>query len=100
MAIQSTYHGKSVEVVGIAMDRDGAATVREFLARHRTNYRIAYGDEALAEKFGGAQILPITLFIDRDGLIAARALGYRASAPLLHKHPFTIVVDNLLREPR
>jgi hypothetical protein len=37
----------------------------------KMRYRIAIGDDALAQRYGGIDSLPTTFLIDRDGKIAA-----------------------------
>jgi hypothetical protein len=41
----------------------------------KINYRVAIGDDALAQKFGGVESLPETLLIDREGSVVARHVG-------------------------
>ena len=72
---QRTYGAQGLVVVGISMDEDGWRAVRPFLEATRIDYRVAIGDAALAQKYGGVESLPETLLIDRDGKIAARHVG-------------------------
>jgi len=95
MQLQSAYDGKGFEVIGVATDADGPDKVPGFLALHRTNYRIVYGSEAIAEKLGGIRGFPTNVFIDRDGNIAALVTGYR-QPPLFKKHPIQTLVENLI----
>jgi peroxiredoxin len=72
---QRTYANQGFAVIGISMDEDGWKAVRPYMEATRINYRIAIGDNALAQKYGGVESLPETLLIDRDGRIASRHIG-------------------------
>ena len=72
---QRTYGAQGLVVIGISMDEDGWKPVRPYMQAAKIDYRVAIGDDALAQKFGGVESLPETLLIDRDGRIAARHVG-------------------------
>jgi peroxiredoxin len=72
---QRTYADQGFVVIGISMDEDGWKAVRPYMEASKINYRVAIGDAALAQKYGGLESLPETLLIDRDGSIAARHVG-------------------------
>jgi peroxiredoxin len=72
---QRAYGSKGLVVIGISMDEDGWKAVRPYMEATKINYRVAIGDDMLAQKFGGVESLPETLLIDRDGKIAARHVG-------------------------
>jgi cytochrome c biogenesis protein CcmG/thiol:disulfide interchange protein DsbE len=72
---QRNYAGQGLSVIGISMDEDGWKVVRPYMEATRINYRIAIGDYALAQKYGGVTSLPETFLISRDGRIAGRHVG-------------------------
>ena len=72
---QRTYANQGFVVIGISMDEDGWKVVRPYMQAAKINYRVAIGDDALAQKFGGVESLPETLLIDREGSVAARHVG-------------------------
>lgn len=72
---QRTYEAQGFVVIGVAMDEDGWRAVRPYMEATKIDYRVAIGDAALAQKYGGVDSLPETLLIDRDGRIAARHVG-------------------------
>jgi cytochrome c biogenesis protein CcmG/thiol:disulfide interchange protein DsbE len=72
---QKAYASRGLAVIGISMDEDGWKVVRPYMEATRINYRIAIGDDALAQKYGGVTSLPETFLIDRDGRIAGRHIG-------------------------
>jgi cytochrome c biogenesis protein CcmG/thiol:disulfide interchange protein DsbE len=51
------------EVVGIALDSEGAAAVRPFIAEREIEYRVLLGDQDLFTRFNGFAI-PYTLALD------------------------------------
>jgi thiol-disulfide isomerase/thioredoxin len=72
---QRTYANQGLVIIGISMDEDGWKVVRPYMEATKINYRVAIGDDALAQKYGRVESLPETLLIDRDGRIAARHVG-------------------------
>ena len=72
---QKAYASRGLAVIGISMDEDGWKVVQPYKEATRINYRIAIGDDALTQKYGGVTSLPETFLIDRDGRIAGRHIG-------------------------
>jgi cytochrome c biogenesis protein CcmG/thiol:disulfide interchange protein DsbE len=72
---QRTYGAQGLVVIGISMDEDGWQAVRPYMHAAKIDYRVAIGDDALAQKYGGVESLPETLLIDRDGRVGARHVG-------------------------
>lgn len=96
--LESTYKDRGFAVVAVAMDHDGPAVVPPFLMLHGANFRVAYGNDDLAQKFGGLALLPMTWFIDRDGRIAARMQGFTKPGRFLGNNPFKDLVESLLAQ--
>ena len=72
--LQAKYREKGLEVVGISLD-DSPAPVREFRRRYGMTYRVALGDEKVAERWGGILGLPVAFVVDRAGRLRARHEG-------------------------
>lgn len=72
---QRTRAGQGFAVVGVSLDEHGWKAVRPAIESLKINYRVAVGDDATAQKFGGVDSLPETLLIDREGRIAAKHIG-------------------------
>jgi cytochrome c biogenesis protein CcmG/thiol:disulfide interchange protein DsbE len=89
---QQTYSNRGLAVIGISMDEDGWKAVRPYMESARINYRVAIGDQALAEKYGGIDSLPESLLIDRDGRITARHIG------IVSKSDYRSEIVRLLRK--
>ncbi len=72
---------KGLALAGIAMDDEGAAVVKPFLAKHPLDYPITLGSAAIGKKYG-VENLPVTLVFDRSGKLVKRFDGYTKEADL------------------
>lgn len=74
---QNIFGGKSLQVVGIALDDQAA--VEAFSRKHQINYPVLLGsgrEQALTAEFGNAaQGVPFTFVLTGDGKIAATRVG-------------------------
>jgi thiol-disulfide isomerase/thioredoxin len=52
-------------IVGIALDENGAETVKPFAESHQINYTVLLGDQDIFQQFNGVGI-PYTLVLDRS----------------------------------
>ena len=78
------YHDlspKGLALTGVAMDEEGAAVVKPFLAKHPADYPIALGSAAVGKKYS-VENLPVTLVFDRSGKLVKRFDGYTKEADL------------------
>jgi cytochrome c biogenesis protein CcmG/thiol:disulfide interchange protein DsbE len=73
------------------MDEDGWKSVKPFLQENKLNYPIVIGGWNFAKRYG-AEALPVTLLIDRDGRIADLHAG------MVHKDAFEREIQILLKE--
>jgi len=64
----AAHRGDGVEVLGIAVDVEGAEVVRSFVEEHGVRYPILLGSESLARDFG-ALGFPTLFVVGRDGRI-------------------------------
>jgi cytochrome c biogenesis protein CcmG/thiol:disulfide interchange protein DsbE len=55
--------GSNAKVIGIALDQEGAKTIRPFVANNKINYTVLVGDEEVFQRFNGIGI-PYTLVLD------------------------------------
>ena len=69
--IAREYAPRGVAVLGVAMDERGWAAVSPFLAQFPVSYPILLGNPRIARDYGGLRTLPLTVFVRRDGRIAA-----------------------------
>jgi thiol-disulfide isomerase/thioredoxin len=72
---------KGLALTGVAMDEEGAAVVKPFLAKHTLDYPVTLGSEAVGKKYG-VENLPVTLVFDRSGKLVKRFDGYTKEADL------------------
>jgi thiol:disulfide interchange protein DsbD len=72
---------KGLALAGVAMDEEGAAVVKPFLAKHPVDYPITLGSAMVGKKYG-VENLPVTLVFDRSGKLFKRCDGYTKEADL------------------
>ncbi len=80
-ALQEKHRGVGLVVVGVSLD-ESAEPVRKFRKELGLTYRIALGDEKVAERWGGILGLPVAFVVDRDGRLRARHEGEHDLAAL------------------
>jgi thiol-disulfide isomerase/thioredoxin len=73
--LQARYGARGLDVVGVSFDEDGWPVVRPFLAQTPVRYTILMGNDHIAAPFGGADALPVTFIVTRDGVIASKSAG-------------------------
>ncbi|MGD2279165.1 MAG: TlpA disulfide reductase family protein, partial [Candidatus Omnitrophota bacterium] len=71
------YRERGLEIVGVALDRGGASTVKPFAERNGMNYTVVIGDQRITADYGGIRGIPTTFVVDRQGRIAQKFVGYR-----------------------
>ena len=91
-AVYDRKRSQGFVVVGISTDAGGSDGVRAFLAAHHITYPVAMASASIVRDFGGANVLPTSFLIDRQGRIRNEVRGAFASFAL---EP---AVDHLLAE--
>jgi thiol-disulfide isomerase/thioredoxin len=66
---QRKYRANELEIVGITYPPEKLSKVRRFARSLRINYRLAIGTKATKALFTTSETLPLTVVIDRDGLV-------------------------------
>jgi peroxiredoxin len=79
-------------ILGIATDVGGSRTVADFLAERGITYPVAMATGKVMRDFGGANMLPTSYLIDRQGRIRNEVRGVFTSVALSQ------AVDRLLAE--
>lgn len=80
---QSRYAARGLQIIAISMDDD--STPVQALARKRNiNYPVLMGDEKIGQLYGGILGLPVTLLIDRQGIVRAVFRG-ESSLDAMHR---------------
>lgn len=71
------YGDEGLVVLGVALDRGGAADVKPFVEANGVTYPVVIGDQQVVSAYGGIRGIPTTFIIDRQGGIVSKAVGYR-----------------------
>jgi peroxiredoxin len=71
---QRRYGAQGLQVIGVSMDDDAAAP-SHIVERLRIHYPVAMGDAKLGNLYGGVEGLPLTLLIDRNGIVRNQFSG-------------------------
>ncbi len=72
--LQKTYKNK-LAVIGISLDTDSKKDVVPFIKEYGINYKVAYGDNNVVQKYGNIQSIPTTFIIDQNGKIVNSYIG-------------------------
>ncbi len=81
VSLQEKYRERGLVVVGVSLD-ESAEPVRKFRDELGVSYRLALGDEKVAERWGGILGLPVAFVVDREGRLRARHEGEHDLAAL------------------
>lgn len=70
------YQSQELIIIGVAMDYDPEAQVREMVRKKNMNYQVVLDSNGeIARAFGNVSLTPTTFFINRHGLILKHKLG-------------------------
>jgi thiol-disulfide isomerase/thioredoxin len=78
--LYSQYKGKGLEIVGVALARQGKAAVKQFSTEFKINYTSALVSEEAIRLFGSPSGIPTTYIIDQTGNVVEKIVGYRDKA--------------------
>ena len=87
---QRKYKDQGFTVVGVSMDEGGWTEVKPFVEEMKMNYPVLLGNDDITGPFGGIEVLPTTLIIDKAGRIFATHRG------LTSKDDFENAIKSLL----
>ncbi|MEP6809921.1 MAG: TlpA disulfide reductase family protein [Chthoniobacterales bacterium] len=74
-ALQAKYQSQGLVVIGVSMDEAAPAVVKAFALKAKINYPVVMGTAETAAAYGGVQVIPTTIFIDRQGNVAGTHQG-------------------------
>lgn len=74
MELQKEFQGK-LQIIGVSMDDDPAATVKQFADKIGMNYPIVMGSDGLADEYGGIPALPTSFVVDPEGRVVQKHVG-------------------------
>ncbi len=75
--LQKQFGPQGIQFIGIAMDDEGLAKVKPWLASHPVSYPILLPDPKVTAMYGEMSSIPVTFVIDRNGMIRSSFVGYR-----------------------
>jgi peroxiredoxin len=76
--LQKEFGAQGIQFIGIALDDEGAAKVKPWLALHPVGYPILLPDQKVTASYGEMASIPVTFVIDRSGIIRTSFTGWRA----------------------
>jgi thiol-disulfide isomerase/thioredoxin len=74
MEFQRTYRNRHFVILGVSLD-ESWDSVKPYMDEKKMNYRVMVGNADVAHRYGGPEVVPTTLIIDKSGRIAATHLG-------------------------
>ncbi|HKE56697.1 MAG TPA: TlpA disulfide reductase family protein [Pyrinomonadaceae bacterium] len=72
---QREFQEKGLQVVGITYPPTKVQDVRQFTRRIKVNYPILLGSKETKALFDSSEIMPVTIIIDRNGMVKDRIEG-------------------------
>ncbi len=76
--LYKTYHDNGFEVIGMSVDKGDGETVRHFVKSMEIPYPVILAPEEVARNYG-VTALPTTLFIDKEGKVREKIIGFNAT---------------------
>jgi thiol-disulfide isomerase/thioredoxin len=74
--MQTRYEKNGLMVIGMSVDEDGPAVVRQFATKLGVKFTLAMANDDILEAYGPIRSIPTTFFISRKGEIVRRVTGY------------------------
>lgn len=76
------YRDRGVMILGMSVDRGDRSQVDRWVRDRGITFPIAFPTDRIVSAYGGANVLPTSLLIDRDGRIVRRIEGFYAEPAL------------------
>ena len=76
------YRDRGLTIVGLSVDRGVRSRVADWVRQREIDYPIAFPTAATVRAYGGANVLPTSILIDREGRIVHRVEGFYAEPTL------------------
>src|SRR5262249_31543315 len=91
-SLVNDYKNKGVEIIGVAMDEEGASKVKPFVRAHPMRYRVALKSSQTGQSFGVGEVLPVAVLADKEGRIRFTHTGVTTD------ETFRQEIEQLLKE--
>ena len=75
VAWQNEYRERGLQIIGITYPPYRSRNVREAAKELKVNYPILFGTQAVLDMFNVSEVLPLTVVIDREGIVLVRIKG-------------------------
>ena len=72
---QNAYGDEGFQVVAVALDDASTEEVSAFARQMGVNYPILIGNDSVAKRYNGVDVLPTTFYINRNRRLVAREFG-------------------------
>jgi peroxiredoxin len=76
------YRDRGVVILGVSVDRGVRSEVERWVRDRDITYPIAFATGSMVEAYGGANLLPTSVLINREGRIVHRVEGFYAEPAL------------------
>jgi len=76
IGLYDQYKSLGLEIIGIALDRNGESVVPTFAVKNKINYIVLLGNEEVSDLYDGIAAIPTTFIVDKDGTIRKKYIGY------------------------
>jgi thiol-disulfide isomerase/thioredoxin len=74
--MQDRFANRGLVVLGMALDDGDPQKVREFANKLGVHFRVGMADEKTLDDYGPIRSIPTTIFVNRQGEIVRRVVGY------------------------
>ncbi|HET6512670.1 MAG TPA: TlpA disulfide reductase family protein [Candidatus Kapabacteria bacterium] len=78
--LQAQYGERGVQFIGVALDEEGLTKVKKWTSTNPVNYPVVIADATIKKAYGEMNAIPVTLLIDRQGMIRTKYIGMRQKA--------------------
>jgi peroxiredoxin len=75
--MHNQYGPQGLQVLGVAMDNADKKDIAEFASNLGVDYPILLGKESVGDSYGGVKVLPVTVYVGRDGKIVDKVFGVK-----------------------
>jgi thiol-disulfide isomerase/thioredoxin len=75
-AMHERYGKDGLTVIGVSVDDGGPERVKKYVDRLGVSFPIAMANEEMLDAYGPLRALPTTFFINRQGDVVRRVVGY------------------------
>jgi thiol-disulfide isomerase/thioredoxin len=79
IALQQKYKDQ-LQIIGLTVDDDDAATIKQVVAEERINYPVAMASPEVRLQYGGIAALPTSFVVDAQGRVVQKHEGLRDPA--------------------